>query len=279
VYVAEKYYTQYGGALGELLTSEILDPANSNFYRDWQYYDNAATDGAKFGKLKRLYNQRTGNWEKYDYDSQGRLSKTVSQFKSNPVTSTDNENRVTEYSYSSIYFLDNGTLEPRTPRTITEKLLGLEIVRSQQAVTPTNFIEWPFADPAPSPGGSLILARARITPVNFDGIVETTRQYDNTYIVSSNQYRRLGQNSVSIVNNGSWNFTLERVEEGTRTTTTFDSLGRITSAVTVRLAAGVPVLTLSQETRSYGGPADPIRTSSTLTGLSPRCSQTSTHST
>ncbi|MEM6506786.1 MAG: hypothetical protein AAF711_15215, partial [Planctomycetota bacterium] len=62
--------------------SRTMDPdttaADQQLKETWTYYDDLANDGDNYGRLKS-YLSETGYWERYEYDADGNVSKTMRQ--------------------------------------------------------------------------------------------------------------------------------------------------------------------------------------------------------
>jgi YD repeat-containing protein len=82
---------------------------------------NALSDGGNYGQIFLLV-EPSGRWEKYQYDSAGRLTYKVAQFGNNATTTLDSSNRVTQVTYSGNII------------TTVESLLGNEVARTYEVV-------------------------------------------------------------------------------------------------------------------------------------------------
>lgn len=89
-------------AWGEEQISETLDPLNPAGGRTttWTYYTDDVADGDNYGKLK-LMEQPDGYWERYEYDSDGRIIKTVSPAGDSAPTDSEALCRVVEWIYQT----------------------------------------------------------------------------------------------------------------------------------------------------------------------------------
>jgi RHS repeat-associated protein len=102
---------------GLTLVQQTLGTGTSAKTTTWTYYTDPVNDRANYGQLKQLV-EPSGRWEKYQYDSTGRLTYKVAQFGNNLTTSPDNSNRVTQITCSGNVI------------TTVESLLGHEIART-----------------------------------------------------------------------------------------------------------------------------------------------------
>ncbi|QNN21540.1 RHS repeat-associated core domain-containing protein [Planctomycetales bacterium ZRK34] len=64
----------------------------------WTYYDDEVNDGDNYGHLKQVV-RPNGYWERYEYDSTGRLIKRIAQCDNAPTTAAEADSYVTVYTY------------------------------------------------------------------------------------------------------------------------------------------------------------------------------------
>jgi RHS repeat-associated protein len=110
-------YTLYPWGL--TLVQRILGAGPSAQTNTWLYYTNTPDDGGNYGQVL-LWTKPGGGWERYQYDSGGRLTNRVVQFGNNDPTSLDSTNRVFQTSYDASVIIS------------TEQLLGSEISRTYE---------------------------------------------------------------------------------------------------------------------------------------------------
>jgi RHS repeat-associated protein len=109
-------YIQYPWGL--TLVQRVEGTGSSARTTMWDYYTNETTDGGNYGQIKQI-TEPSGHWRKYQYDTVGQLTNTLTQFSNNSASNaTPGENRETQVGYE-----DNGI-------TTIEKLKGVEIARS-----------------------------------------------------------------------------------------------------------------------------------------------------
>ena len=106
---------------GRELLSTVVDPDGAALTTTRVYYDNSATDGGAYGKLKSV-TRSDGGWARYEYDAQGRRTKTVEPFLDAPFGSAESACKVTTVSYS--------VAAPQETRIVT--ILGQEVERSYE---------------------------------------------------------------------------------------------------------------------------------------------------
>lgn len=112
-------------AWGEEQISEIVDPDGAALTTTWAYYDNSSTDGGAYMRLKSE-SSANGGWSRYYYDSEGRLTKTVSPWlDSLSATTSDSSHRVQEYTYTTST-VSSAAVEIEQA---VEKILGNEVGR------------------------------------------------------------------------------------------------------------------------------------------------------
>lgn len=118
---------------GEEKTSRRVDPDGANVATTWSFYTDAVNDGDNYRRLKSRVDP-TGYWERYTYDTGGRVTKTVSQLNGAATTATDADSRVVETSYTHQDLL-NADGRPGTDgtadllETAVEKLNSAEVAR------------------------------------------------------------------------------------------------------------------------------------------------------
>ena len=82
------------------------------------------------GSLQEVINP-SGSWERFEYDANGEIVKTVSQYLNNAPGSAESSNRVTEVIFGTIPDGDGDTVDEELITTV-EKLLGLEVTRQHE---------------------------------------------------------------------------------------------------------------------------------------------------
>lgn len=123
--IARTYHTF---AWNEELIREVLDPDGAALTTQYEFYDSVATSDPNYAHLKQRTNPN-GSWERYTYDSTGRILKTIRPFlDASPATSDESLCHVTESIYDSVPDADgDSNAELRT--TILERTLGQETAR------------------------------------------------------------------------------------------------------------------------------------------------------
>ena len=119
--VSKTVETYKNHSWGEALIERVLDPDGAALTTTWEYYDDAGNP-ASYGKWKLVVDQ-DGYWEKFNYDSQDRLTSKVVQLDQNDTASADSANLQYVYSYSTVTDLaDDSDSTDEELVTITEML-------------------------------------------------------------------------------------------------------------------------------------------------------------
>jgi YD repeat-containing protein len=129
---------------GEERISHIIDPDGSTsttsdqLVETWSYYEDPVADGDNYTHLKQHVTSQ-GYWERYSYDSSGRISQMVSQLNGSAAPDLEDAadtstNLLTEYTYQSADLLGSDGM-PGTDSvnelktTVVRKLNGTELSR------------------------------------------------------------------------------------------------------------------------------------------------------
>ena len=102
-----------------------------------QSWFDTPNDAGRYAKRQSVVNP-DGSWERFDYDSQGRLTKTVSNFKDSPVNAPESDSKVTLTSYDPLDAADVPLLWDNRPRTVTEMVQGKVVGRTYHAYLTQN---------------------------------------------------------------------------------------------------------------------------------------------
>ncbi|MGB0370139.1 MAG: RHS repeat-associated core domain-containing protein [Opitutales bacterium] len=94
--------------------------------------DSGSDKTLTFGKLKSV-EYPNGSWERYVYDEANRRSTVARPWLDSAFSSTDDEARLTEYSYVPVHPLDILNPFDSRPRTTIEYTLGIETGRAYNA--------------------------------------------------------------------------------------------------------------------------------------------------
>ncbi|MCC6321133.1 MAG: RHS repeat-associated core domain-containing protein [Phycisphaerales bacterium] len=125
-----RYETRHEFAWGTEIIEEGIGASGQELISTREFYDDTivATTSPSYGKLMREFSA-TGHWKVYHYDSRGRLSKVVSQHKSNAATTTESQNRVDEWTYiTNLNVIGSSATD--LVEIHTEKLLGYNVSRT-----------------------------------------------------------------------------------------------------------------------------------------------------
>ena len=130
VSVVQKTCTSF--AWGMEVTQRIIDPDNQAITTDYTFEDTAGAPG--YSRL--IETERSdGSWSRSVFDSSRRLKKSIRPWKDSPVGSAENAAQVTEYDYAPLAGDSNDPDDIRTPRTVTEKILGIVVSKSYTHIT------------------------------------------------------------------------------------------------------------------------------------------------
>ena len=213
-----------------------------------------ANDGAAYSKLKSQINP-DGSWTYYTYDTQGRVSKEITPFGNNALSSNESANRVTEYSYTPLVSGDVTYSGDSRPRCIVRKVNGTEVGREYSVYLPNEYHHSVCRTPGAAYGANdnLDTAYYSYSSGDFSG-----RQSKIVYPDGSKElytYSSSGDNLTTIVDKGYGSG--DTVTSGTRSVSTEDAIGNQISSAVTDIASG---LTLSSETYTLNGFGEVIRT-------------------
>jgi len=243
------------------------------------------------GHLPILYKfDQNGHWQRFGYDDQMRPTNSVSQFLNVSTNAADSQCRVITNSYAGLPGTQDGNtnvapftavVDPYTPRSTTELLLGTVISRSYTIIEPTRRLFLRCVQPNSTwvstdinsllAGKYLVTTNNYYTTGSFSNCVMNTDLPDGTrtaYIFSSSGSGvNAIQTNVTLVGSvdpGSQLVHLTDILSGKVTTDVIDYLGHILShTVTDKATSTV----LDQDTYSY---LDTFSRSYTVTHLNGR---------
>ena len=223
-------------AWGEEQVSETLDPLNPSGGRItiWTYYSDQVADGNNYSRLK-LLEEPDGYWESYQYDSEGRVLKTISPAGDSSPTDSGALSRVVEWTYQ--------TTAPQVARV--ERYKGEEVER-RYTVYNENITQQILAA---NPGATWDAAGNLVTETElvggsgeFSDQIEYVRYSDGT--IQQNTYSRdsVTKELTTVSSEGAPNAGKTVVIDGLETTTIEDIYGNLISETVTDIASG---LTLS----------------------------------
>lgn len=129
--VAKKHFTLYKTAWGSsILTSETVDPDGLNYTTNYNY--NLVVGTVGYGRLLGQTNP-DGSWVRYAYDAQGRMSKNITPWLDSPIGVPETAARVVEYLFTPVDPEDTETTNDGRPRTVIERIAGVEAKRTYYA--------------------------------------------------------------------------------------------------------------------------------------------------
>ena len=220
---------------GRELIQSVIDPDGAALTTVRTFYDNSTIDGGAYGKLKSVTTPG-GGWAIYQYDADGRVTKTVEPFLDAAFNSADNLCRVTTVAY-----LDEA---PQETRIVT--ILGQEIGRSYKVASDdfnhiTQEVVCTVPGAAYDAATNLVTTTKLISSDEFIGETEWISNSDGTG--TTYEYSKTATQKTVIASEGEMAGGL--VSSGIRTTTITDLAGNFVSEMVVDIDSD---LTLSLKT-------------------------------
>jgi RHS repeat-associated protein len=228
-------FTTY--AWGERLTSRVLDPDGLALTETWQYETNAALPA-----YKRVVftSNAVGFWQKFSYDTSGRITKTVSCYLNASPTAAETDCRVVNTTYSG----DN--------RTEWESLRGQEVARRYVLVTTISGKTTERVEVCTVPGAAAGAATNLVTTTAYDANGETVTLLDGT--MQKTAYTPLSGGGLrTTVDTG--NAASGAVTDGIRSVRETDSMGHTVSSIVTDIASAQMISSASTTaTDAFGRP-------------------------
>ncbi|MCX6970735.1 MAG: RHS repeat-associated core domain-containing protein [Verrucomicrobia bacterium] len=226
-------FTTY--AWGERLTSRVLDPDGQALTETWEYETNSALPAYK--RLTFTSNE-VGYWQKFSYDTTGRITKTVSCYLNTPPTAAESDCRVNNTTYDG----DN--------RTEWETLRGQEVARRYVIVTTTGGKTTERVEVCTVPGAALGATTNLVTSTEYDTNGEIISRPDGT----------IQKTAYTTLSGGGLRTTVETgkavsgaVTDGTRSVVETDSMAHQNLATLTDITSGELVSqALTTETDAFG---------------------------
>ena len=128
VYQTKSYYTNLV-AFGQVVVQRVVGTGATALTHCWSYYDNPSTDGTNYGRVK-LATEPSGLWRHFDYDTNGLVTREVSQFL-NASSSNFDTNVCRVVYYDSVPGI-------ASCQSRVETLLGQEISRQYTIQSPNQ---------------------------------------------------------------------------------------------------------------------------------------------
>ncbi|MGA1495634.1 MAG: hypothetical protein ACO37D_09590, partial [Rhodothermales bacterium] len=204
-----------------------------------------------------------GLWEYHEpLDSSGRETAVLTSWGNQALTSSASLCRATYYNYAPVGSGDDGSIEPRTARTVVEKVLGHEVSRAYVVLKPgerqdircqTPGAAWNATD-------NLVTITKYYTTGSNANRIKSQKQPDGT--LSLYQYVDNGTRTTTVAA-GQPNGTDSAIVDGTQTVTVIDALGYLVSRTVTDIASGITIASqVHSNTDEFGRP----RTTSFMDG-------------
>lgn len=219
-------------AFGLRPVEQVIDPDGAALSTTWTYYTNEQADGGSYAQVKQVIHPN-GTWERYEYDSEGRITKHKTPWLDAAPGAADNQCRVVETAYQE----NQGEL---TSTTI-EKILGVETGRrywiKNEGGTQVQNITCTVQGAGVGAGTNLVNMTNYVSSGDFKGKTASVQHSNGALTIYG--YQRDGQT-------GALTTTVERGEasgstviDGTRTVTIEDAMGRLVSREERDIATGI----------------------------------------
>jgi RHS repeat-associated protein len=240
VWQQTSYYLALSNRPYPVITKQIIGSGSALLTNLWHYYNDLATNDINYGKLKVSVDS-SGGWERYEYNTNGWLSKIVKTFGNGATNAAEGDSHVTEYTYTPAHPADTNQIAPDIARTIVERLDGYEVRRTYVAVLPNERL-----------GIQCLVTNA--SPTNANNLITTSRRWASGVIVGeltvfpdgTAQISTIGTNASSgeitnVFERGEWNASTSNpaVIDGTRSVSMTTIEGRLTAAYAVDIASGI----------------------------------------
>ena len=235
VVVSKNVKTYKDFSWGRELIQSVVDPDGTALTTIRNFYDNSITDGGAYGKLKSITTPG-GGWATYQYDADGRITKTVEPFLDAAFNSADNLCKVTTTTYLNV--------APQETRVVT--IFGQEVGRSYKVISDDRFhitkdVVCTIPGATYNAATNLVTTNKLIADGDFTGEIEWISNSDGNG--STYQYSKTATQKTVISSHGEmaggW------VSKGARTITITDIAGNLVSEMVVDIETE---LTLSLKT-------------------------------
>lgn len=221
VSMQNEIFTTY--SWGERMTGRVHDPDGLALTETWQYQTNSTQPGFQRLSFRR---DADGFWQRFSYDSQGRITNLVSSFLNAATNAAESQCRVLKTSYAG------------ANRTEWETLRGQEISRRHVLVTTTNALTTERVEVCTVPGAAIGATNSLVTITALTTNGSTVTHPDGT----------LTKTAVSVLSGNGRRTTTEvgkatagQVTDGTRTVQDLDSRGNLVANTVTDIASSTVV--------------------------------------
>lgn len=117
---------------GESVTQDIVDPDGAALTTEYSYQSDTNLPG--YGLVRKIV-YADGSWQKYEYDTAGRVTNALSPWLDEPVTADASavKRTVTSYEFVAPEELAGAAIDTNAPRSVIEFIAGVEVGRTYSA--------------------------------------------------------------------------------------------------------------------------------------------------
>ena len=238
---------------GEALTAETIGAGSDAQTTAYDFYDPAQLPFTASTSLPPLKEVRhpDGSWERCaTYDNLGRRVLVLSGIDSAPTSNTA-VCRATTYDYTPVASGDDGTVEPNSPRKVTEAFKNNIVSLTYCVIKPGERRELRCLDTAATytqaAGDPNTLTRLTVTDVTTGRSVRTDHD-DGTWTLYTHTEDTQAGTLTDTVSTGQPNVPGTSIDVGTQTVTVTGNLGQMRSRTVKNISGGAAVVVLSSET-------------------------------
>jgi len=274
VIVSKTALTYHQFPWGEEVIRDVRDPDGAALTTSYRFYESVPVTDPNYRRLEQRIDD--GGWERFTYDSEGRVLKRLRPFlNAAPGTTNEALGRVTENIYESVADGDgDGVAEART--TTIERMLGQETSRSYrvdwskpvvlggETFQHRSDIVCLTAGAAWDATANLVTRSLRYAAGPFSGRTRRVINPDGT--ASFTTYSLAGDSGLTTTTlSGQTNGGLDGVVDGRRVVTLSNEVGQVIGETVTDIASALPLTSWSAtEFDLIGRPTRLVYTDGTL---------------